>query len=251
MFRQDRFGQGLLEKRVVGGSIIIEPTYRQLSQPTNKTNMSQLAAYKFRYTLISDESDAAVLKWVASVANRHLVVQHDADSEVNRTHWHAVLYTTRKLEAIRLQFKRQFPDVEKAGYGLGLIKEGEADVYERYMCHGACDGDAVKIIAASGLEYSQAWAQAQNTAFYAKRREFTSSVKKQGKESTVLALYEEATAANVADRGAVADLLIQMYVRQRRPMIESYMKAVITTVCVMMKMYPSEGTLRQRLTDFF
>jgi hypothetical protein len=46
------------------------------------------------------------------------------------------------------------------------------------MCHANFDGDKVIIVSAHGIKYNQAWAQQQNAAFYAARKEYVKAQKK-------------------------------------------------------------------------
>ena len=191
-------------------------------------------SYKLRYTLRSAVEDAAVLAWLTATCPGHLVIRHDADAEVAHTHWHAIMHSDKKCEALRQGFRRACPDAPKAGYSLGVIKPGEDHVYERYMCHGAALGDTVVIVSAGGIKYTQAWAQDQNAAFYAAQAEFKARIKAKPKGSTIDELYEECMAVSACSRAHVVDVIIPMFARQRRAMVESYMKACVTTVCVML-----------------
>lgn len=210
------------------------------------TNMA--TCYKFRYTLRTDVEDSATLAWLTSACPGHLVIRHDADAEVAHAHWHAILRSEKKCEALRQGFRRACPDAPKAGYSLGVVKAGEDHVYERYMCHGASLGDRVVIVSAGGIKYTQSWAQDQNAAFYAAQTEFKARVKAKAKGSTVQELLEECKAVDVRTRRGVAVVLIKMFTRQQRAMIESYMKAVVTSVCVALEIEASADTLADRLT---
>jgi len=205
-------------------------------------------SYKFRYTLRTDVEDAAVLAWLSSSCPCHLVIRHDADAEVAHAHWHAILRSEKKTEALRQGFRRAAPDAPKAGYSLGVVKPGEDHVYERYMCHGASLGDRVVIVSAGGIKYTQAWAQDQNAAFYAAQTEFKARVKAKPKGNTIEELLEECKAIDVRTRREVAVVLVKMFVRQRRAMIESYMKACITTVAVTLELEDASSSLLDRLT---
>lgn len=205
-------------------------------------------ATKFRYTLCDGERDAAVCAWVKKV-DGHVLIQHDADEEVSRTHWHAIL-RGKKVEAFRLEFKRQFPG---ADYSFGKIKEGEEDVYERYMCHGARRGDTVKLIASHGLKYTQEWAQEQNEAFYDAREEFKKRIKKKGKQSTIDELAEECRAQQVRDVRGVAVQMYQMWKRQKRVFNDVYMSQVCKGVCVQLELpgYVQEPWVNRFMESFF
>jgi len=201
---------------------------------------------KFRYTLRTPAEDADILSWLTASCPGHLLVRHEADAEVPRTHWHALLQSPVKMESLRATFRKVYLG-EKDGYSLGTVKVGEENVYERYMCHGASLGDRVVIVSAGGIKYTQAWAQDQNAAFYAAQTEFKARVKAKPKGSTVEELLEECKALDLRTRRGVAVVLIKMFTRQRRAMIESYMKAVVTSVCVALEIEASADTLADRL----
>jgi len=205
---------------------------------------------KFRYTLANSPQDTDVSAWISEISPCHFVVQHDADKEVTRTHWHASLRPTKTIAAVRIAFSRRFPLVSKSDFSLGVVKDGEEDIYERYMCHAGGEGDPVRIIRCQGLSYSQSWADAQNAAFYAAQSSFKARVKAKSRGGTVEDLLAECVAAQVATRRDVTLRCIDMFARQKRAMVENYMRAVITTVCVSLEIEKAKYALADRL-DFF
>lgn len=139
--------------------------------------------YALRYALVSDEVDAKMLAWIRERSPGHLVVRHDADEDEQRVHWHALMWSDKKEQALRVDLKKANPGcIGNKGYSLTECKKKKDDdfveSYERYMCHANCEGDKVVIVSAHGIKYNQAWAQQQNAAFYAARKEYVKAQKK-------------------------------------------------------------------------
>lgn len=210
-----------------------------------------MSAYKFRYTLVSEEADAVTLRWINARSPRHLVIKHGADEEVNRDHWHALVWSEKKLQALRVDFKKANPHVVgAAAYSLAELKdEGRGDpieTYERYMCHGQFAGDAVMVVSAVGTKYTEAWFKDQNTAFWQARKEYKKKVeKRQASGNTVNELVAECEAEGIRDRRGIALKLVRKFTAERRPLNTFYGKSVVNTVwCVL-----STGEAELQLVD--
>lgn len=209
--------------------------------------------YAVRYTL---EADAArhesVLRWVKKESDGYLVVQHDADEEVSATHWHMLLRTNKKKNAVRESFRRALEGIDKTMYSM---KEGNGDVetYERYMCHGNGKGDVVKIIAAHGVKYTQEWAQEQNAAYWDARAEFKKNIKKKGKESTIDELVSECRSQNVETVRGVVTQVYLLFKRQKRVFNEVYMSQVVKGVCAQLEIgrYRQTSFVERMMENFF
>lgn len=192
--------------------------------------------YALRVVVQSDDEMAAVKRWISDKSPGHLVIQHDADEDERRPHWHALLWSDKKDQALRVDFKKANPAfVGNKAYSLTpIVKKGDDDpveAYERYMCHGNCDGDPVKVISAFGAKYTAEWFAAQNKAFYTKRKEFKRNEQKRSEtKNMVNDLLKECQEAAVSDKLGIARKLVSMYVRESRPLNSYYAKGVVKTV---------------------
>lgn len=190
----------------------------------------------FRYTLVDAETDAKVLKWINDKSPGHLVIKHSADEDVPNDHWHALMWSDKKIPALRMDFRKNNPIITGNGaYSLTEIKKKTDDdpveAYERYMCHGKELGDPVNVVSAFGAKYTESWFKDQNTAYYAKQKEFKKKENKKSEtKSLVNDLLKEVEAAGLSDRRDIVNKLIQMYKKERRPMNTYYIRQVSTTV---------------------
>lgn len=129
----------------------------------------------------------SVVKWVIKESPVHFIVKHDADNDDSRAHIHAVMYTSRDIQVLRNEIKRVTPSTTRQ-YSLGLIKDTDDDVeaYERYMCHGNCQGDIVHVVSAqapaiAGDKYSTKWCAEQHRLFYHMRKQWVADKKEKEK----------------------------------------------------------------------
>lgn len=80
-------------------------------------------------------------------------------------HFHAVLRTVRKINAIRSAWKRAFPDLTGNGsHSIAVVRD--LDKYHRYMCKGADANTYPEICGAYGLEYQSVDWQNEQHALY-------------------------------------------------------------------------------------
>lgn len=192
--------------------------------------------YALRYTLINKDTDANVLKWINEKSPGHLVVRHEPDEDVNSDHWHALIWSDKKIDALRKDWSKANPEVRgNQAYSLTPItKKSDEDpiqAYERYMCHGKELGDPVNVVSAFGTKYTEEWFKEQNRLFYEKRKEFKKKEKKISEtKNLVNDLLKECEAAGIADRQDIVMKLVQMYKKERRPMNTYYMRQVSTAV---------------------
>lgn len=147
--------------------------------------------YKLRVFYTTKDGDPvdvdSVVKWVIKESPVHFIVKHDADNDDSRAHIHAVMYTSRDIQVLRNEIKRVTPSTTRQ-YSLGSIKDTDDDVeaYERYMCHGNCQGDIVHVVSAqapasAGDKYSTKWCAEQHRLFYHMRKQWCADKKEKEK----------------------------------------------------------------------
>lgn len=194
--------------------------------------------YALRVVIKSDEAMSGVRQWIAERSPGHLVVMHNADEDDKQPHWHALLWSDKKEQALRVDFKKSNAEfIGNKAYSLVELKrkkdEDFVGAYERYMCHGDREGDAVCVIMASGAKYTPDWFLEQNKAFYAARRDFQKSkAVKDNRVNLVNKLREECGAAGVRRYEDIVVRLVKMYAADNRPMNIHYMRSVANTVHV-------------------
>lgn len=107
---------------------------------------------KFRYHLLDPTSDASVLAELTAFTE-HLVIRHEADEKVARTHWHALLFTAETANNVRTRLKRRLPFLNKSVYSVGVIRPGEHVRYVQYMCHMSGHNDPVVVVARQSMQF--------------------------------------------------------------------------------------------------
>lgn len=202
--------------------------------------MATLKALKLRTDCLSDSVNAKVVAWVQKFSPAHCVVQHNADKECDAPHWHAILWTQRDAQSARVALLKAIPELKNK---YSLTSAGEIlehyEAYERYMCHGDCDGDRVIIITAqpavhhaAGV-YTQAWAQEQNKRFYQVQREFVRKCKDK-KLPVIEKVVEASRACGARTPESVGKILVELYTREHKMMNVYNMRAQLrTALCIL------------------
>lgn len=190
-----------------------------------------MKSLKFRYTLGSDE--AAVLAFLNGY-DGIIVIRHDADEEVSRDHWHALVRTTKTVETFRAQFKKACPGVAKEDYSIGTVTDGEEEIYIRYMCHGTKRGDKVRVVLIQHLGYDQEKLQELHEEFWQKREEYRRPKKnKEGKSPNTVEQFTEYLKSNNIDasnRLEVTKAAVTFMGRARRPINLFYIEGLINSI---------------------
>lgn len=190
-------------------------------------------AYKFRVflkTRAGDEIDIdSVLKWLKEQSAEHLlVVQHDADDDDARPHYHALLFSDRPVQSMRVSLLKAVPSV-KANYALKDMPQTAVSSYQRYMCHGTCRGDEIKIIHASLLKYSQEWAQNENRAFWDARKAFKHDQSKKS-ECILSVCIEQAKAMKRCTYRDIAAMVLDEYHARKKTFHVQHIRHQVLTI---------------------
>jgi len=171
----------------------------------------------------------AVLAWLKQQSSEHLlVVQHDADSDDARPHYHALLFSDRNVQSLRVSLLKAVPSV-KANYSLQDMPDSAVESYSRYMCHGKSRGDLVVIIYASLAKYNEAWAAVQNRAFWDSRTAFKQDQSKKSEDilATCLQLAKEQRVTSIHQ---VADIVMDEYQSRKKTFHFNHMRHQIVTI---------------------
>lgn len=184
-----------------------------------------------RYTLQEDEElNAKVREFLRSVNDGYLIIQHDKDEEVQRTHWHALVYRRTSMTTLRNDWKKQFPDLNKHDWSMGNVADPSA--YIRYMCHADCEGGEVNVIASHGLEYTKEFFVAQNKAFYEHRREHAKKAKRPKKPFHEQALERCQSRGCQMSRWDIAREVVRLKMSMKAVLNMFYLKSVVNYVDV-------------------
>lgn len=108
-------------------------------------------AFALRCDFDRDADKQRLSDWLSSNADSFLVCYEEVDDE--NPHVHAILYSGKKIDALRKSFKRIFE--EKRGNGAYSLKpcSGDVDSYIAYICKGSED-EPPEVICSQGLEFS-------------------------------------------------------------------------------------------------
>lgn len=213
--------------------------------------------YALRVHLVDPAVDAGVLAWIQAKSPGHLVVKHEADEDDPRPHWHALLWSEKKEQALRVDFKKANPGlVGNKGYSLTSIKkktdEDPVQAYERYMCHGKHEGDSVVVVSAHGAHYTPQFFVEQNKLFYASRRTFRQKAEKKAQSTCVVNdLIKECQAAVVVSREEIARKLLSMYKRDRKPINVYHARNIVNAAWMILNGEEAEAELAREIAGRF
>lgn len=193
---------------------------------------------KLRYTLSDvDDVNAKVVEWVQKKSPKHVIIRHNADGEVARPHWHALVYATN-MAAFRTAFSKAFPDIRgNAMYSMGTVNDGEEEIYVRYMCHSDGRGHPVDVVSLQHDMYGVGRLGELNEAYYAEQDRFRKEAKskKKDKSSTVDEVVARLRAsADIVTRHRIAQEVVNLLAEQRRPVMVPYCRGVTNAVCVIL-----------------
>lgn len=184
-----------------------------------------MTAYALR--VHEGEGAARALEFVQQTGG-HLVIRHEKDEDDPRPHWHALFWSSLKVETLRARLVKAAPEIKgNKAYSLKVCDNEE--IYERYMCHANGEGDKVQIVSCQGLKYSQEWAQQQNKVWWSTRKEIAKK-KATSKPDTVNELLDRCKKQGYYLRKHIVDELIAMFMEQKRPLNLHYAKGVVNIV---------------------
>lgn len=85
--------------------------------------------------------------------------------EGENPHYHAVLHTQRKIQAVRMALKRCLGVVGNGEYSVAQVRDLAR--YQRYMMKGAAKGVLPEVIVSVGINYqSDSWREEQHDAYW-------------------------------------------------------------------------------------
>lgn len=105
----------------------------------------------YDYSIRVDGNDTGkVLEWLATDGGAYMVVKELHDSN---PHMHVVLHSKKKIQPLRMSFRRKFPELSgNGGYSITAVRD--LDKYMRYMCKGPDEDSLPDVVGAQGVAYS-------------------------------------------------------------------------------------------------
>lgn len=167
----------------------------------------------------------------------YFCVREDADSG---SHFHAVLRTDRKINAVRTAWKRHFPELTGNGsHSIVIVRD--LDKYHRYMCKGASPAHYPEVCGANGIQYQDLeWQNAQHEAYWSENAR-TAGMRK--KLPIPEAVYQACRDANVSwfDKEGIAKIYIRELVSRDRAINTFAVRSSVQLIQV--KLCPDETAL--------
>jgi hypothetical protein len=213
-----------------------------------------MAPFKLRITLSQDDTqNQQALEWIKRNTAGCLVIRHEADDHDKEPHWHAVMFSEKRVATLREDFrKKNQAFVGNQGYSLLEMPDGEAvTAYERYMCHGSFEGDTVQVIYSYGVKYTPEWCAEQHLEFYRQQREYRKPKAKQARTQDIVTELElECITQKHVTRDAIARALYLMWKKQRKPMNCHYARSVISIVWALVNTGDAERVICDQFAGF-
>lgn len=147
--------------------------------------------------------------------------------------------------------KKADPSLTKQSYALKAVKPGDESIMERYMCHSSGKGAPVVVLHSQGLEYSLAWCDLQNAAFYDAQDAFRVAKKAKSLGGAVEQVYERVKSKSQSSRMDVINTIISMWREQKRSVDVRYMRTVINGVMLQLEDKSFENKLVAELFSEF
>lgn len=198
--------------------------------------MAVPGAKALRYTLTNPDADAEVLSWIRRVSPSHFVVRHNPDADDTNPHWHAMLWSERSAQTLRVELLKVIP-AAKRRYSLKDVAATAEDheAYQRYMCHADGEGARVHIVSAQApvhapaATYTAAWAADQNKRYYQVQRAYTKK-QKDDKRPMLERVLQATQDAGLNTPTEIAGLMVELYAREKKPMRKYDMQSILKTV---------------------
>lgn len=104
----------------------------------------------YEYSIRVDGNDSGkLLEWLAADGGAYMVVRELQDSN---PHMHVVLHSKKKIQPLRMSFRRKFPELSgNGGYSITAVRD--LDKYMRYMCKGPDEDTPPDVVGAEGMAY--------------------------------------------------------------------------------------------------
>jgi len=190
------------------------------------------------YALRMDWADVRrdlLSSWLSAVSSIFFVVHETADGE--NPHVHVFFSSDKKLNALRISFKRKFPDL--VGNGAYSLKECDDNFedYYLYMCKGDSQENLPVVLMKQGVDFSDDKIKEYHDRYWVNNNQIKISKRKRvAFAGTVVEQLEQiCKEKGVRSKEDIAREYIRLYRDMRKPINCFQARAVVNTVTLLIK----------------
>jgi len=210
------------------------------------------------YALRADSNEhlaANLAAWLVAVATCFFVVKEFGGANGENPHVHVYFESDKKLEALRKDFRRKFPDnTGNGGYSLKACDE-DIDAYGRYMCKGSDRDTLPDVVCRQGLLYTDQWVKDMHDQYWVNNDSLMKNKRKRVALGNVVEKLElECKEKQIRwdDRKSIALEYVRMYKGAAKPINVFYARQVVNTVsCLLDDTGKAEEQLADQIADRF
>lgn len=183
------------------------------------------------------ESAEKLIEFLEADGGSFLVVK---ELENSNPHFHVVLHTRRKPQAVRMAFRRQFPDRSgNASYSIATVRD--LDKYHRYMMKGESASVDANVVASNGIQYSNAeWQREQHDAYWQVNQELREADDRRPVVDVVLEACRT-SAVDWSNREKIAEVYIRELVHRDKPINLHSVRSCVSLIQV--KLCPDDKAI--------
>jgi len=186
---------------------------------------------------IDGNSSEELVKFLTEDGGSYLVVK---ELEGTNPHYHAVIHTKRKLQAFRMAFRRQFPELRGNGaYSISDVRD--LAKYERYMMKGDSDSVLPTVVASNGVQYTTDWIMETHAAYWEQNADMVQRRTAEMKVPEAVLQACKDAAVQWGNREKICELYIRELVRRDKPINIFALKSSVNLIQV--KLCPDDRAI--------
>lgn len=200
--------------------------------------MSQVPSITFDYSIRVDGTDSGkLIEWLASDSGAYMVVREKHD---DNPHFHVVLHSKKKIQPLRMSFRRKFPELSgNGGYSITLVRD--LDKYHRYICKGSDRETEPDVVGANGLCYGAESIQQWHARYWDAAQERQRAVASLPVADAVLEKLKE-DAVNWSNREKIAEEYIRELLARNKSINLHAVKAAVSLL--QCKLCPDDSAIK-------
>ena len=185
---------------------------------------------------VDGSSSAKLIEWLEADGGSFLVVKELEDSN---PHFHVVLHSSRKLQAVRMAFRRAMPECCGNGaYSISQVRD--LDKYERYIMKGESESVLPHVVSSKGVKYTQEWIKETHERYWSQRSEQDAARREMNVQEAVLQACMEQQIA-WSNREKIAEVYIRELVCRDKPI---NLFSVRSAICLLqVKLCPDDSAV--------
>lgn len=200
--------------------------------------MSQNAGTLFDYSIRVDGSDSGkLIEWLTQDGGAYLVVKEKHD---DNPHFHIVLHSKKKIQPLRMSFRRKFPEHSGNG-GYSIIPVRDLDKYHRYICKGADRETEPDVVGSNGMRYGADSIREWHARYWSAAEERQRGVSSLPVADCVLEKLKEA-AVNWSNRERIAEEYIRELLARNKSINLHAVKAAVSLI--QCKLCPDDSAIK-------